>query len=1081
MSAVAEVKQEEILAISADLNLVDEQNPWLGLDSFDEETRQFFHGREEEIAELARRVQRKTLAILFGQSGLGKTSILRAGIVPRLRREGFCPVYVRIDYARESPAPSQQIKQAIFKATEGAGRWTRPGSAVPGESLWEFLHHRDDYLVDETGKTLTPLLIFDQFEEIFTLGQDDDFGRRRAEEFVQDLADLVENRPPKSLELMLDQDDTLVERFDFERADYRILIALREDYLAHLEGFKGVMPSITQNRMRLARMTGQQALAAVLKPGGKLVSEEVAESIVRFIAGGAELRNAEVEPSLLSLVCRELNNARVAQGRSEISADLLAGSRDTILNEFYERALTDQPEGVRRFIEDEMLTESGFRESLAEERVLRAFSAAGAAPSALAVLVNRRLLRIEERLDMRRVELTHDVLCAVVKESRDARHEREAREEMERQFAEQRAREEATRKALVRARKIAAGCAALAVIAVAGAAFGYFNMKRAQEAEAHAQQTKALAESARGEAEKLLVYLLDDFYLELEPVGRLDIVANLSKRALDYYAGLPEALRTADTQRNQALAMVRYGYAARNLARLDEAEKNLSGAVAILTKLNQGGDNSENTLIGLSLGLSGLARVYDSTNRYEESAQNAAKSVEILKPAMAASSPSARLLRTYGIVTNYRGFAQMRRFDEDGAIVTLQASRDAFRRIDGLALTDLPAAAAYTEASGWLMEALLQARKFSDAQLVGDEAARIATGVLELRPGHMSALRARALINGNLADAFGQQHQNAKSLVPALAAVRDWETFVKLDPGNVIAWNNLGAARSRQATSLEELGRISEELAVVRSTLDVEPHLKASPGLMANLILDAGWVRGLEIELGVPESARDRRADARRVATAAVAGLPEGAFIRDMLLARAARIESNIAITAGKYAEARDASIALIRRVEPLKAASAGDTGIQNLTLVFAYADLGEAEYMLGNYAGAEAAMRKSLEYRARQKSKLPVDRPLGESDHKVLLALAIARQGRGAEARSILEPEINLHREVVRAGGDEQSERLGYARALLALAVANPADAKALLAEAMATLDRLTPDMRRLRTTGVLRSSIAQEAAKRR
>ena len=118
------------------------------------------------------------------------------------------------------------------------------------------------------------------------------------------------------------------------------------------------MPSITQNRMRLARMTGHQALAAVVKPGGKLVSEEVAESIVRFVAGGSELRNAEVEPSLLSLVCRELNNARIAQERSEISADLLAGSRDTILNEFYERSLADQPPGVRQFIED--VKASGF-------------------------------------------------------------------------------------------------------------------------------------------------------------------------------------------------------------------------------------------------------------------------------------------------------------------------------------------------------------------------------------------------------------------------------------------------------------------------------------------------------------------------------------------------------------------------------------------------------------------------------------------------------------------------------------------------------------------------------------------------
>src|SRR5262249_53841980 len=158
----------------------------------------------------------------------------------------------------------------------------------------------------------------------------------------------------------------------------RILIALREDYLAHLESVKGIMPSITQNRMRLARMTGAQALSAVMKPGGRLGSQEGAEAIVRFIAGGAELRNAEVDPSPLSLICRELNNARSAQGRSEISADLLAGSRDTILSEFYERALADQPAGVRQVIEDNLLTESGFRESLAEERLQKLFAGAGA-------------------------------------------------------------------------------------------------------------------------------------------------------------------------------------------------------------------------------------------------------------------------------------------------------------------------------------------------------------------------------------------------------------------------------------------------------------------------------------------------------------------------------------------------------------------------------------------------------------------------------------------------------------------------------------------------------------------------------
>jgi hypothetical protein len=189
------------------------------------------------------------------------------------------------------------------------------------------------------GKTLIPLLIFDQFEEIFTIAQTDDAVRSAPRSSSASSPTWWRTGPPKALEARFDADEALISRFDFARADYRILISLREDYLAHLEGVKVSMPSITQNRMRIARMTGDQALAAVTRPGGRLVSQEVAESIVRFVAGGAELRNAEVEPALLSLICRELNNARIAQGRSEITADLLAGSHDTILNEFYERAL----------------------------------------------------------------------------------------------------------------------------------------------------------------------------------------------------------------------------------------------------------------------------------------------------------------------------------------------------------------------------------------------------------------------------------------------------------------------------------------------------------------------------------------------------------------------------------------------------------------------------------------------------------------------------------------------------------------------------------------------------------------------
>ena len=52
-------------------------NPWPGLDPFDEGDRKYFHGREDEISELLRLVRREPLTVLFGRSGLGKTSLLR--------------------------------------------------------------------------------------------------------------------------------------------------------------------------------------------------------------------------------------------------------------------------------------------------------------------------------------------------------------------------------------------------------------------------------------------------------------------------------------------------------------------------------------------------------------------------------------------------------------------------------------------------------------------------------------------------------------------------------------------------------------------------------------------------------------------------------------------------------------------------------------------------------------------------------------------------------------------------------------------------------------------------------------------
>ena len=1064
---------------------VDAEHPWLGLASFTEETQGFFYGREEEVAELSRRVQRKTLTLLFGQSGLGKTSILRAGIVPRLRPMGYCPVYVRIDYSQETPPPSEQIKAAIFRATGQSGTWTKPGVAVAGESLWEFLHHRDDLLLDASGKPIIPLLIFDQFEEIFTLAQSDDFGRRRAAEFVADLADLVENRPPKALEEKIDSDEADAERFDFTRSDYRVLIALREDYLAHLEGFKAAMPSITQNRMRLAPMTGEQALAAVLKPGGRLVSQEVAESIVRFTAGGSEIRNAEVEPSLLSLICRELNNARIAKGRSEISADLLAGSHDTILAEFYERSLADQPQGVRRFIEDTLLTESGYRESIAEERVRKVFADAGAAPDALAKLVDRRLLRIEERLDVRRVELTHDVLCSVVRASRTLRQEREARDEAERRLAAQRERERATRKALVRARQVAAVCAVLAIGAVASAVFGYVSMKRAQRAEAQAQKTQQLAESARGEAEKLIVYLLDDFYLELEPVGRLDIVAALAKRAVDYYADLPSELRTAETDRNRALALVRYGAALRNQSRLDESQKALAEAVGVLGKLRAAGDRSEATAIGLSIGLVSQGKVASSQNRVPDVITLASRAVDVLKPLMQAPSPSAAVRRAYGLAATYLGYAQMQGSDNEAAVKMLDEAREANRSIAQLELDDVPAAVAYAEATGWLSSALQNLGQFDRLRQVTAEALEVTAQVLAKEPGNMSALRSEALLLDNLGGADWTDGHVRKALDSERKSERDWVAIVKLDPTNQIAWNNLVNSRMQAAGLHASLGEIEAAREQLRAGLEVAQSVKESQFIGNVLALSAGYLARLDADTGNRQAATAALASNRHYVEWAIRDLPQGSFGRVMtreFLANFGFPTSGPGYGAfaiwyadGDFAAIHKEARASEARFAPVVPPSPGAKDVQSRALEVAWRTAAEASYRLHDYARANDEIGRALEIR----KTLP-PRNLGEErDADVQLTLAamiFAAGGDRTKAQRTIDPVVQFHRKLYeRKDYEDLQQRVEYAQALYAAALAAPDAKPSPLGQAVALIDSLPPEMRRLISVQRLRASIAE------
>lgn len=401
-------------------------HPWPGLDSFAEADRGFFRGRGRESEELARLVRRESLTVLFGRSGLGKTSLLGAGLFPRLRDDLYLPVSIRLAHGAEV-ALREQVWQALAIACDEAGI-DATGPQLDA-SLWEHFHRTGAGFWNARNRAVTPVLVFDQFEEVFTLGQGSDEARRRAGEFVAELADLIEDRPPPALRQALDADPAVAERIDFRRRGCKVVLSFREDFLAEMESLRDRMPSLMRNRYRLLPMDGHQS-REVVDAGGELVADGVADRIIGLAwrnraeaPSDDDLERMEVDPALLSVICSELNLRRIAQGSAQIGAALLAGAEREILVDFYERSLKGMDPRVRVFVEDELITEAGFRDSHALDD---AVALPGVSRAAIDQLVEGRLLRVDDRFGVRRLELTHDVLTRVVKDSRDARQTREA-------------------------------------------------------------------------------------------------------------------------------------------------------------------------------------------------------------------------------------------------------------------------------------------------------------------------------------------------------------------------------------------------------------------------------------------------------------------------------------------------------------------------------------------------------------------------------------------------------------------------------------------------------------------------------
>lgn len=441
------------------------KNPWKGLNFYTEG--EILYGRNAEIQSLSQYIFNNTQTVLYGCSGIGKSSILNAGIFPKARLEGMIPVSIRLKHddidnyiwqIRAAIKSSGLKMKSILPAVDGHAN----------ESLWEFIHRHEFY--NEDGEPRVPLLVFDQFEEIFTLQKNENTKR----EFFRQLGNLLNDVKPdyiteyekkirlmqseyqetkvvssgvlKGLSLRLNIRKTDVNEQNAARylvhPDYHIVFAMREDFLSSLELYTSSIPVMRDNRFGLLPINEEQAAQIILRPIPGLISKAVAKLIIEKVTGRTDFEldgipEIEVDAAVLSLFLSRLY-IKKPETDSQITSELVNTYSGHIIRDFYLESITSNEEDQELLskdtillLENQLLTREGRRNNVSRSDLI----AQGVTAKELNILIDKRkLLRQFNHGNDIRIEYIHDILCPVVKERKE---QRELIQELERKRQEE--------------------------------------------------------------------------------------------------------------------------------------------------------------------------------------------------------------------------------------------------------------------------------------------------------------------------------------------------------------------------------------------------------------------------------------------------------------------------------------------------------------------------------------------------------------------------------------------------------------------------------------------------------------------
>lgn len=390
------------------------QNPWLGLSSYNEpkgtDNDYLFCGRDKETLDIVRLIDNNLFVTLYGSSGIGKTSILKAGVMPILRRRMYFPVYVRL--VQSSFPYCIQIIEEIERAKQKIiCKHNIPVEQFDSNDrlfLWNYFGTSKFF--NEEGKELYPVVILDQFEEIFR-----DANISKAEQLLKQIYPLISDE--------LDIINTDEWSSD---TNFRFIASIREDFLFVLEDSidEFCMDLLKNNRYRLRPMKFNAAKEVILYPGKNCIEEDEKDEVANRIIELSKRDNDYIDSLLLSLICARTYDKKSGE-RIKLS-DLLIW-KNSPMEIYYKEAVESLAHEAVRFIQMNLIRENGARVRVNSldiinqlgEDIFRELTTGG-----------NHILTIGEN---NQVELLHDQLAKVIYEEKKSYDEREKQKVLEQQ------------------------------------------------------------------------------------------------------------------------------------------------------------------------------------------------------------------------------------------------------------------------------------------------------------------------------------------------------------------------------------------------------------------------------------------------------------------------------------------------------------------------------------------------------------------------------------------------------------------------------------------------------------------------